>query len=104
MTATATLPEEKRPTDDWPRLARPVDEFYDALGIGPTARHNLKKMGLTPEIIEIPGSYVRLVTKEAEQRFIERLSQHARSNTEALQAQKERRMRRNGKYKAKGGE
>jgi hypothetical protein len=81
------------------RLARPVDEMWEEMGIGPTQRDNLRKMGLFPEIIEIPGSYVRLITPAAEQRFIERLIEHTRANAEALEAQRHRRMNRNGLYK-----
>ena len=81
------------------RLARPVDEMWNEMGIGPTQRDTMRKLGLFPEIIELPGSYVRLITPAAEQRFLEQLIEYSKANAEALQAQRQRRMNRNGLYK-----
>jgi hypothetical protein len=96
-TETALILPEK---DERPRLARPVDEFFNSIGVSPgVGRGKLRKMGLFPDVIEIPNTYVQLITPEAEQQYIERLKEFTRAQSVTLQKQSERRKRRNGLYK-----
>jgi hypothetical protein len=76
-----------------------VEEFWDAIGVGPAASANLCKMGLGPEIIEIPGSYIKLVTPAAELACIERLAAYCREHPEELAEQRQRRSQRNDRLR-----
>jgi hypothetical protein len=84
---TMTIVEEEKSE----RLARPLIDFLNEIGVTPTQHDNLRKRGLAPECIEIPGTNIKLTTPSLEKEFIERLLEYTRTHPEELQEQRQRR-------------
>jgi hypothetical protein len=78
------------PVDRGRNRSETFAEFARAEGFSLSTFYKLKKLGLGPDVLRVPGTRIERITPEARQAWRERMAELAKSETAQLQAERRR--------------
>ena len=78
------------PVDRGRNRSETFAEFARAEGFSLSTFYKLKKLGLGPDVLHVPGTRIERITPEARQAWRERMAELAKSETAQLQAERRR--------------
>ena len=78
------------PVDRGRNRSETFAEFARAEGFSLSTFYKLKKLGLGPDVLHVPGTRIDRITPEARQAWRERMAELAKSETAQLEAERRR--------------